>query len=139
MAEPERDVRSELAALHRICVRLGYHEAIDNHLSVRVPGSDDEMWITPFPFHWSEVKASNLLRVRFTDGKLLEGDAELEQTAKIIHCALQRAHPRHTCFLHTHMPWATAICCREQGRLRPIHQHLIKLNTHGMQMGKKFL
>lgn len=125
MESRPNDLRSQLAAVHRICVRLGYHEAIDNHLSVRVSGPDDEMWITPYPFLWSEIKASDLLRVRITDATVLEGSAELEQTAGIIHCALQRAHPRHGCFIHNHMPWATAIACREQGRLRPIHQHLI--------------
>jgi ribulose-5-phosphate 4-epimerase/fuculose-1-phosphate aldolase len=119
--------RRELAAVHRICFRLGYHEAIDNHLSVRVPNTDDEMWITPYPFLWSEIKTSDLLRVRFTDATVLEGSAELEQTSAIIHCALQRAHPHHGCFMHTHMPWATAIACRQEGRLRPIHQHLIGL------------
>jgi len=127
MENEAHQARCELAAVHRICVRLGYHEAIDNHLSVRVPGTDDEMWVTPFPFLWVELKASDLLRVRFTDGEILEGKGELEQTAAVIHCALQRTHPRHGCFMHTHMPWATAIACRKRGRLRPIHQHLIGL------------
>ncbi len=127
MTEQAHKARIELAAVHRICVRLGYHEAIDNHLSLRVAGTDDEMWITPYPLHWTEIKASDLLRVRFTDVTVLEGSAELELTAGVIHGALQRAHPRHGCFMHTHMPWATAIACREQGRLRPIHQHLIGL------------
>ena len=120
-----RQARRELAAAHRVCVRLGFHEAIDNHLSLRVPGEDGEMLLTPFPLHWSEVKASTLQRVRLDDGALLSGEGELEPTAWWIHGALQRLHPRHRCFMHTHMPWATAIACREGGRLEPIHQHMI--------------
>jgi ribulose-5-phosphate 4-epimerase/fuculose-1-phosphate aldolase len=129
MSDPVTTARRDLAAAHRVCVRNGFHEAIDNHLSFRVPGSDDEMLLTPFPLHWSEVSASTLQRVSLADGTLLDGAGELEATAWSIHGALQRNHPRHRCFMHTHMPYATAIACRDHGRLEPIHQHLIGLHA----------
>jgi ribulose-5-phosphate 4-epimerase/fuculose-1-phosphate aldolase len=127
MSEAVERARRDLAAAHRICVRNDFHEAVDNHLSLRLPGDDDQMLLTPFPLHWSEVSASKLQRVRLSDGRLLEGAGELEPTAWSIHGALQKHHPRHRCFMHTHMPFATAIACRDHGRLEPIHQHLIGL------------
>jgi len=125
-AEEIRQARIDLAAAYRICVRHGYHEAIDNHLSLAVPGTDDELLLNPFPLHWSEVRASNLLRVHL-DGRLLEGAHEVEPTAYCIHSEIHRAHPELRCVMHTHQPYATAISCRDQGRLHPVHQHSLGL------------
>jgi ribulose-5-phosphate 4-epimerase/fuculose-1-phosphate aldolase len=127
VSDEHLEARRNLAAAHRVCVRLGFHEAIDNHLSLRVPGRDDEFFLSPFPLHWTEVTASNLLRVRL-DGTLLEGEHELEQTAYCIHSEVHRAAPSFRCVMHTHMPYATAICCRDEGRLHPIHQHSLGLH-----------
>mgnify|MGYP003354048949 CR=1 FL=1 len=69
----EWDARVDLAAAHRLAVMYGFHEGIDNHLTLMVPGYDDRFFLTPFGLHWSEVKASDFIVVDY-DGTILEGD-----------------------------------------------------------------
>ena len=116
----------DLAAAYRFAVRLGYHEGIDNHFSLLLPGRNDLMLLNPYPLHWSEITASNLLMVDF-NGNRVEGSHEIEPTAFHIHTPLHRANPKNfRCLLHTHMPYATAVACQEGGRLAMVHQSSTK-------------
>lgn len=120
--EAARQARLDLAAAYRLAVRFGFHEAIDNHFSLLLPGRDDLMLLNPYPLHWSEITAGNLLLTDF-QGNRLEGSHEVEPTALHIHAPLHQANPRgFRCLLHTHMPYATAIACRQGGRLEMVHQ-----------------
>ena len=120
--EAARQARLDLAAAYRLAVRFGFHEAIDNHFSLLLPGRDDLMLLNPYPLHWTEITAGNLLLVDF-QGNRLEGSHEVEPTALHIHGPLHRADPESfRCLLHTHMPYATAISCRQGGRLEMVHQ-----------------
>lgn len=122
--EPEavRQARVDLAAAYRLAVRYGFHEGIDNHFSLLLPGQDALMLLNPYPLHWTEVTAENLLVVDF-EGNRLEGEYEVEPTALHIHAPLHQADPRgFRCLLHTHMPYASAIACRQGGRLEMVHQ-----------------
>jgi len=124
--EAARRARVDLAAAYRLAVRYDLHEGIDNHFSLLLPGRDDLMLLNPYPLHWSEITASNLLLVDM-DGRRIEGEHEVEPTAYHIHAALHRANPRiFRCALHTHMPYATAIACRRAGRLEMTHQNSLK-------------
>ncbi len=121
-SEAARKARLDLAAAFRLAVRFGLHEAIDNHFSLLLPGRDDLMLLNPYPLHWTEITASNLLVTDFR-GNRLEGSHEVEPTALHIHGPLHRADPEtFRCLLHTHMPYATALACRQGGRLEMIHQ-----------------
>lgn len=118
--------RVDLAAAYRYAVRLGFHEGIDNHFSLLLPGHNDLMLLNPYPLHWSEVTASNLLVVDF-EGNRLAGSHEVEPTAFHIHAPLHRANPDNfRCLLHTHMPYATAVACQVGGRLQMVHQSSTK-------------
>lgn len=120
--EAARQARVDLAAAYRLAVRFGFHEAIDNHFSLLLPGRDDLMLLNPYPLHWTEITAGNLLLVDF-QGNRLEGSHEVEATALHIHGPLHRANPEgFRCLLHTHMPFATAVGCRQGGRLEMVHQ-----------------
>ena len=66
--------------------------------------------------HWSEVKASDFLVVDFK-GKVLSGQGAVEDTALYIHQPVHRLSPQGRCVLHTHMPYATALCMLENPRL----------------------
>lgn len=59
----EWDARVQLAAAYRIVDHLGWGELIYNHISLRVPGPDPHFLINPFGLHYSEVRASNLVKV----------------------------------------------------------------------------
>lgn len=112
----ERQARIDLAACHRLAVRFGLHEGIDNHLTLLVPGYSDRFYLAPFGLHWSEVRAADFMEVGL-DGRLLSGPGPIEDTALFIHLPVHRLAPRARCALHTHMPYATALCMLENPRL----------------------
>ncbi len=115
-AEAARRAKIDLAACHRLAVRFGLNEGIDNHLTLLVPGFADRFYLAPFGLHWSEVRAGEFLEVGF-DGRLHGGRGPVEDTALYIHLPVHRLEPRAHCVLHTHMPYATALCMLENPRL----------------------
>ena len=138
-------LRRELAAALRLAEKFGYSEGICNHFSVAVPsagadatwaseasgaeakwaseapGKSERYLINPYGVHWSEMRPEHLLLID-GDGQVLEGDGEVEATARHIHVAGHRANPRHACILHVHMPWATSLTMVKGGRLEMAHQ-----------------
>jgi len=120
-----QQARIDLAAALRLAVRFGLNEGIDNHFTVMLPGGRDRFLLHPFGFHWSELKASDLLVVDY-DGRTVEGEGEAESSAFHIHSRIHKASPRAGCVLHTHMPYATALTMIEGGRLEPAHQNALR-------------
>ena len=114
-------LRRELAAAFRLAEKFGYSEGICNHFSVCVPETEEQYLINPYGLHWSELEPKHLLLID-GDGRVLEGDGEVEATARHIHIAGHRANPRHLCILHVHMPWATSLTMVKGGRLEMAHQ-----------------
>jgi len=108
--------RIDLAACYRLAAHFGLNEGIDNHLTLLLPGYEDRFLLTPFGLHWSEVRASDLMVLDFS-GKLISGRGPIEDTALYIHLPVHRLLPQARCVLHTHMPYATALCALENPRL----------------------
>jgi ribulose-5-phosphate 4-epimerase/fuculose-1-phosphate aldolase len=115
-ANAEQRARVDLAACYRLADRFGLNEGIDNHLTLLVPGYSDRFLLPPFGMHWSEVKASDFLVVEFS-GRVVSGQGSVEDTALYIHGPAHRLSPQGRCVLHTHMPYATALCMLENPRL----------------------
>jgi ribulose-5-phosphate 4-epimerase/fuculose-1-phosphate aldolase len=115
-ADAEQRARVDLAACYRLADRFGLNEGIDNHLTLLVPGHSDRFLLPPFGMHWSEVKASDFLVVEFS-GRVVSGEGSVEDTALYIHGPAHRLSPQGRCVLHTHMPYATALCMLENPRL----------------------
>jgi len=110
------EAREDLAAAYRLADRYGLSEGICNHLTLAVPGRDDRFLLIPYGMHWSEVTASSLLVVD-RDGDKVEGEGFIEPTAFYIHGAIHKARSEARCVMHTHMPYALALCMIEDGRL----------------------
>lgn len=108
------EARVEMAVLHRAAAAHGFHEGIDNHFSLAVPGRDDLFLLNRFGPHWSEMRASDILAIDL-DGTVVDGSGHWEVTAFMIHRAVHRAHPAARCALHTHMPYATALSMTSEG------------------------
>jgi len=123
----ERAMRVDLAAAFRLAVRLDMHEGVCNHLSAMLPGGKSFL-LNRYGLHWSEVSASNLLALD-ADGRLLGGEGEFEKTAFYIHSRIHLAHPRATCVLHTHMPYATALTLLDGGRLEMVEQNALRFHN----------
>ncbi len=115
-AELQARARVDLAACYRLAAHFGLNEGIDNHLTLLVPGHADRFLLAPFGLHWSEVRASDFMVIDF-DGGMLSGRGLVEETALYIHLPVHRLAPQASCVLHTHMPYATALCMLENPRL----------------------
>jgi len=97
-SEEEWAARQELAACYRIFDMLGWSESIYNHISVRVPGEDGAFLINPYGLLYSEVCASNLVKIDL-EGNNLDGSAYPVNKA---------GFTQHSYF-HKHLDWAHAI------------------------------
>ena len=122
--DARRQARIDLAACHRLAVRFGFNEGIDNHLTMLVPGCSDRFYLAPFGLLWSEVKASDLMELDF-GGKLVSGRGLIEDTALHIHLPVHRLVSEALCVLHTHMPYATALGMLEDAQLEMAGQTAI--------------
>src|ERR1700691_2434501 len=67
----EWDARVKLAACYRIFAQLGWTELIYNHITLRLPGPETHFLINPFGLHYSEVCASNLVKIDL-EGNMVE-------------------------------------------------------------------
>lgn len=125
MEEAVRQAKVDLAAALRLSARFGFNEGVCNHFSYAVPGLDDRYLLNPHGVHWSMIRASDILLLD-GEGRTLEGDSAAELTAFTIHGRVHAKQPKARCVLHTHMPYATALTCLEQGRLEPVHQNALR-------------
>src|SRR3546814_3288387 len=124
--------RIDLAAALRWAARLGLHEGICNHFSVTIPGRDDLFLVNAHGVHWSQVTASSLLLLD-SQGAIVEGEGQVEETALYIHWRVHRAVPRARCVLHTHMPYATALTSLEDQTIRMVNQNRSEEHTYELQ------
>lgn len=121
IVDARREARIDLAAAHRLAVMHGFNEGIFNHLTLRVPGTDDRYYQIPFGLHWSEVTASCFMEIGY-DGTRLAGEGEIERSAYCIHAPMHRALPGAAAVFHTHMPFASALARLEDPHILPIGQ-----------------
>ena len=111
----EWEARVQLAAAYRIFVHLGWTELIYNHISLRVPGEDDHYLINPFGLHYSEVCASNLVKVD-RDGAIVgHSDWPINPAGITFHGAIHATLPDAHCVMHLHTTATQAVCCLKDG------------------------
>jgi ribulose-5-phosphate 4-epimerase/fuculose-1-phosphate aldolase len=118
----EWKLRCDLAAVFRVCSRLGWNEQIGNHHSLMLPGSDNLFLISPRGMLFQEITASNLITCDL-DGKVLRGTGELRKVAFHIHARIHLANPVAKCVLHVHPQYLTALSLIEDGRLTLSHHN----------------
>ncbi|MDG2268903.1 MAG: aldolase [Alphaproteobacteria bacterium] len=121
------DARVALAATFRWATRLGFHEGICNHFSLMIPGCDDLFLINAHGAHWSQITAGSLMLLD-SEGKIVEGEGRVEDTALYIHWRVHGALPHARCVLHTHMPYATALTSLGDQRLHMINQNCVRFH-----------
>jgi ribulose-5-phosphate 4-epimerase/fuculose-1-phosphate aldolase len=111
----EWEARQQLAACYRIVAMLGWDELIYNHISYRVPGQDNAYLLNPFGLRYSEVNASNLVKVDLK-GNIVGPSRYIVNLGGFhfhapIHQRVDEAH----CVLHTHTTAGVAVSCLEDG------------------------
>ena len=119
IATEEWDARVQLAACYRIFDRMGWTELIYNHISLRVPGrlsgEQDHFLLNPFGLHYSEVCASNLVKV---DGQgRIVGSSRwpINPAGFTFHGAIHNTLPDAHCVMHMHTTPTMAVCCLQEG------------------------
>jgi len=125
--DPEWQLRCDLAAVFRVCSRLGWNEQIGNHHSLMLPGSDNRFLINPRGMLFREVCASNLITCDL-DGTVLRGKGELRKVAFHIHARIHLNAPSAACIVHVHPQYLTALSMMEGGRLALAHHNNLMLN-----------
>ena len=119
MHPDERAARVQLAACYRIFAMLGWTEMIYNHITVRLPDSLTEgarqFLINPFGLHYSEVTASNLVKIDLR-GQVLDGsDYPVNPAGFLVHAAIHDQLPQAHCVMHTHTTAGVAVACLQGG------------------------
>jgi ribulose-5-phosphate 4-epimerase/fuculose-1-phosphate aldolase len=114
-----RQARIDLAATLRWAARLGYQQGVCNHFSLMAPNSDELFLVNPEGYFWSEVTASSLLLCNL-DGTIVEGEGTVELSAFSLHAPIHRHNKRAKAVLHTHSPYATALCLIRDARVEPV-------------------
>ena len=115
----EWKARVELAACYRVFAMLGWTEMIYNHITVRLPdsasGGQKQFLINPFGLHYSEVTASNLVKIDL-QGKVLDGSPyPVNPAGFTVHAALHDNLPDAHCVMHTHTTAGIAVACTQGG------------------------
>jgi ribulose-5-phosphate 4-epimerase/fuculose-1-phosphate aldolase len=107
--------RVELAACYRIFAHLGWTELIYNHITVRLPGPERHFLINPFGLHYSEVRASNLVKIDLDGNIVGHSDWPVNPAGFTIHSAIHAGIPGAHCVMHTHTTAGMAVACSAAG------------------------
>lgn len=114
-AATERDLRIQLAGCYRIFDMLGWTELIYNHISVRIPGPEASFLINPFGLHYSEVTASNLVRIDLQGRILSPSDYPVNPAGFMLHAALHCGIEDAHCVMHIHTTAGGAVASSRAG------------------------
>ena len=111
--------RLQLAACYRIFAMLVWTEMIYNHITVRLPhsvsGDDKQFLINPFGLHYSEVTASNLVKINLK-GNILDGSKfPVNPAGFVLHSTLHDGIDGAHCVMHTHTTAGVAVASLKDG------------------------
>ncbi|MCM3563644.1 class II aldolase/adducin family protein [Hydrogenophaga intermedia] len=119
MHPDEWAARLELAACYRVFAMLGWTEMIYNHITLRLPDSvsagEKQFLINPFGLHYSEVTASNLVKIDL-QGRVLDGSTHRVNPAGfVVHAAIHDGIAGAHCVMHTHTTAGVSVACLKDG------------------------
>jgi ribulose-5-phosphate 4-epimerase/fuculose-1-phosphate aldolase len=119
MHADEWQARVQLAACYRVFDMLGWTEMIYNHITIRLPesvsGGEKQFLINPFGLHYSEVTASNLLKIDVKGNKLDDNPWPVNPAGFTVHAAIHEGLPDAHCVMHTHTTAGVAVACTQGG------------------------
>ena len=102
MSEEEWEARQQLAACYRVFDMMGWSESIYNHITVKVPGEQNAFLINPFGLLFSEVKASNLVKIDIDGNKLDDNPYPVNKAGFVQHAMFHRELDWAHAIAHTH-------------------------------------
>ena len=114
--------RKELAAAFRWAERSNLHEAVANHFSLAVNSDGTQFLMNPNMWHFSRIKASDLLLLDVNDKTVLKKENAPDATAWGLHGAIHKMCPHAKCIMHVHSIFATVLASLDDCYLPPINQ-----------------
>ena len=123
VSSAEWQARVDLAAVYRLVAHYGWDDLIYNHCSMRVPGEPRMFLMKRHELLWTEVTASNLVKV--------DMDADLDERAGVnrpgftLHGGVLRGRADVSCAVHVHTRTGMAIAGLEGG-LRMVSQEAVR-------------
>jgi len=126
----EWEARVNLAACYRLVALYDMTEQVANHISVRVPGTEDQFLINAYGMMYEEITASSLIRIDLDGNVLYKPDFEygVNKAGFVIHGAIHAARHDAACIIHTHTAAGMAVSAMKCG--------LLPLTQTAMRFGK---
>jgi ribulose-5-phosphate 4-epimerase/fuculose-1-phosphate aldolase len=107
--EDERLHRKQrLAAGFRLFSKFGFEEGVAGHITARDPIEPNTFWVNPFAMPFAHISVSDLIRVN-DEGKVVEGDAPVNEAAFCIHSRVHEARPDVVAAAHSHSTYGRAL------------------------------
>jgi ribulose-5-phosphate 4-epimerase/fuculose-1-phosphate aldolase len=123
MSASEWEARVDLAAVYRLCAYYGWDDVIYNHCSMRVPGEDTKFLMKRHELLWTEVTASNLVKVDYNED--LDESAGVNRPGFTLHGGVLRGRPDVNCAVHIHTEIGMALSGLKSG-LRMVSQQAMR-------------
>jgi len=117
-------VRVDLAASYRLVAHFGWEDLVFTHITMRVPGAEDQFLINPYGVFFDEITASSLVKIDLHGNTVGESAFPVNPAGFVIHSAIHAARHDAKCVMHTHTPSGIAVSAQQAGLL-PISQHSI--------------
>jgi ribulose-5-phosphate 4-epimerase/fuculose-1-phosphate aldolase len=117
MSDREWNLRLRLAAAYRAVDYLGWSELTANHISLRLQGDPPEFLINPYGLLYSEITASNLVRIDIDGNVLSQTEYPINPAGFNIHAAMHAARADAHCVLHAHTIAGMTVSCLKDGLL----------------------
>ena len=113
----ERHLRQDLAAAYRLAALRGWDDIVWTHISAALPGQPGAYLINRFGLRFSEITASNLVKVN-VQGQVIDGsNASVNPSGFAIHGAIHAARADAVCVMHLHTLWGQTLAALPQGLL----------------------
>jgi len=122
ISEEEWALRSDLAAAFRLAYQFGWTESVGNHFSAVLPGGGTTFLMNPFWMLFSEIRASDLMQLDWSETDRMEKPNPPDLSGWCIHSRIHALNPAAKVVLHIHSPYATALAGLKDPRIKPIDQ-----------------
>ncbi|WP_313067722.1 class II aldolase/adducin family protein [Achromobacter animicus] len=118
MRPQEWDTRVQLAACYRLVAHFGMSDLIYNHITARIPDTDDHLLINPYGMMYDEITASSLVKIDLA-GNILDQPSGygINAAGYVIHSAVHGARHDVACVIHTHTRAGMAVSALKCGLL----------------------
>lgn len=99
--------KQRLAAAFRVFALHGFDAGLAGHITLRDCIDTDTFWVNPLAMHFSQIKASDLVRLDHS-GTILDGKYPVNNAAFAIHSRIHKARPDVNAVAHAHTTYGRA-------------------------------